>query len=241
MNGFTDIHTHIMPGVDDGAANLQDACRMVQTAWQDGTRTLFLTPHWRGISENKTPARLQENFAAFCQTVAESFPDMQLFLGNEVHYGAEISEKLLAGETLPLNGSRYVLLEFWVGALRSQILTGISEIIGCGFTPIIAHAERYRIFQTDATLVDEVLEMGALIQMNANSVMGGYGFKMKRLCHRLLKAQKVHFIASDAHNTETRTPRLRACFLRICKKYGQSYAVRVFYENAQAVIENRPL
>lgn len=164
---------------------------------------------------------------------------MQLYLGNEIHFEADMPEKLLEGSVLTLNDSQYVLLEFRISSLRSQIITGVSETVRCGFTPIIAHAERYDIFRKDPTLTDEVLDMGALIQLNSDSVMGSNGFFVKRFCYRLLKEQKVHFIASDSHNMEKRPPLLRECFLRICKKYGQAYACRVFYENAQAVIENR--
>lgn len=239
MNGFTDIHTHILPGVDDGAADTQKACELVRMAWQNGTRTMFLTPHYRGEYKENTPVWLQETFSLFCQLVASELPDMKLYLGNEIYFETDVPEKLLAGEVLSLNGSQYVLLEFRAGSLRSQIVTGVSEAIRYGFTPIIAHAERYDIFRKDITLTDEVLKMGALIQMNADSIMGVHGFSVKRFCRKLLKEQKVHFIASDAHDSKKRPPHLRDCFLKICKKYGQAYAVRLFYENAQAVIENR--
>lgn len=241
MNGFIDIHTHILPGVDDGAADLQEACRLIQAAWQDGTRTLLLTPHWRGVSKTKSTDQLRQTYSLLCQTVAEILPEMKLYLGTEIHYETAVSDQLLEGSALPLNGSQYVLMDFWSGALRSQIIMGVSEILGCGFTPIIAHVERYGVFQKDTTLSDEILEMGALIQLNAASIMGDYGFKLKRLCHRLLKAQKVHFVASDAHNEKKRPPLLKACYLRICRKYGQAYADKLFCENPQAVIENRML
>lgn len=83
--------------------------------------------------------------------------------------------------------------------------------------------------------------MGALIQLNADSVMGRNGFRVKCFCHRLLTEQKVHFIASDAHDIHRRPPLLRDCFLQIHKKYGAEYAARVFYHNAQALIENREI
>lgn len=239
MNGFTDIHTHVLPGVDDGAADMHEACELVRMAWQNGTRTMFLTPHYRGIYKKNTPAWLRESFSLFRQMVDEEVPGMQLYLGNELHFEADAPDKLLEGSVLTLNDSQYVLLEFRMSVLRSQIITGVSETIRCGFTPIIAHAERYDIFRKDPTLTDEVLEMGARIQLNCDSVMGAHGFFVKRFCHRLLKQQKAHFIASDAHNKEKRPPLLRGCFLRVCKKYGQEYARRVFYENAQAVIDNR--
>ena len=237
MNGFADIHTHILPGVDDGAADIREACELVRMAWQNGTRTIFLTPHYRGKYKENSPGWLRENFSLLSQFVAEELPDMKLYLGHEIHFENDVTEKLLKEEILTMNGSDCVLLEFRTCALRSQIIMGISEITRCGFTPIIAHVERYDIFRTDPTLTDEVLNMGAHIQLNADSIMGAYGFSVKRFCHKLLKARKVHFVATDAHDRKKRPPLLQSCFLLICKKYGQDYAARIFYKNAQAFVE----
>ena len=107
--------------------------------------------------------------------------------------------------------------------------------------PIIAHAERYSAFCYDPTLTDEVLKMGARIQLNADSVMGRHGLRVKRFCHRLLKAEQVHFIASDTHDLKRRTPNLLPCYKRICKKYGEKYAKRLFWKNPRALIENRKI
>ena len=237
MNGFADIHTHILPGVDDGAPDMQEACALVRMAWQNGTRILFLTPHYRGKYKENSLGWLREVFSMLSQLVAEEFPDMKLYLGHEIHYENDAPEKLLQGQMLTMNGSRFVLLEFPMNALRSQIIMGVSEIIRCGFTPIIAHAERYNVFRADDKLANEVLAMGARIQMNADSIMGKYGFSVKRFCHKLLKAHKVHFVATDAHDRTERPPLLRKCFLRVSKKYGQDYAARIFCENAQSLTE----
>ncbi len=239
MNGFADIHTHILPGVDDGAEDMHTACELVRMAWLNGTRTMFLTPHYRGEFKENSIAWLRESFSMFRQFVAEEFPEMQLYLGHELNYETDVSDKLLAGKILSMNDSRYVLLEFGMNALRSQIIMGVSEITRCGYTPIIAHAERYDIFRKDHELADEVLKLGAYLQLNADSIMGVYGFSVKRYCHRLLKGRKVHFVATDAHDSQLRPPLMRKCFLRVCKKYGRDYAEQIFCENAQMLIEER--
>lgn len=241
LNGFTDIHTHILPGVDDGAQNLRQARELIRMAWQNGTRTIILTPHYRGIYKKNTPDSLRKRFEAFCEMVEEEYPELRLYLGNEIHYQAEVPERLTEGRILPMCDSRYALLEFQSNALRSHVITGVSETIRCGFAPIVAHADRYEVFRKESGLADEVLEMGALIQLNADSVMGTNGLAVKRFCHKLLKEERVHFIASDAHDAQKRPPLLRECFLRVHKKYGAEYAARVFYHNAQAIIENRTI
>lgn len=238
MRGFTDLHTHILPGVDDGAKSLSEARELVRLAWMNGTRTLFLTPHYRGVYKRNTPEALREAFAGFSQTIREEFPGMRLCLGNEIYYESNAPERLTQGRILSLQDSDYVLLEFSYATPRSRVIAGVDEMLRCGFVPIIAHAERYRVFCTDDTLVDEVLDMGALIQLNADSVMGRHGLRVRHFCRRLLKQRKAHFIASDAHDAQKRPPLLRECFLWVHKKYGAEYAAQVFFDNAEAVIEN---
>lgn len=238
MNGYVDIHTHILPGVDDGAEDMSQALAMVRMAYKNGTRTLFLTPHYRGRYKKNDPQRLSETFDFFCEMVKQELPGMKLYLGNEIYYEQEAPDRLSAKRILSMNGSRYCLLEFQPGSLRSQIVIGVSEMVRNGFVPIIAHAERYAIFRKDKTLVDEVLEIGALIQLNADSIMGKHGLGVLMFCKKLLKEQKAHFVASDAHNEKDRPPLLRDCWWKVYKLCGKEYAVKLFHDNAQWIIEN---
>lgn len=239
MNGFTDIHTHILPEMDDGAENMTQALKLLRLAWENGTRTIFLTPHYRGKYKKHTPGELEEAAAWLREMAQNELPGMELYLGQEIAYEADAPEALHRGRVLTLNGSRYALLEFRTNSLRSHMVTGVSETLRCGFVPIVAHIERYDIARKNMDLVDELLNMGALLQLNADSVLGENGFGVKRFCHRLLAEGKVHFVASDAHDVTRRPPLLRRCFLEVHKKYGKEYAARLFSENAQAVIDNQ--
>jgi len=239
MRGFTDIHTHLLPGADDGAQSMSQTLRLLRMAWGNGTRTVFLTPHYRGKYKRNTPDVLKENFAWLQEMVAAELPGMQLYLGQEIAYENDAPEAMHQGRVLLMNDSQYVLLEFRTNSLRSQMITGVSETIRCGFVPIVAHVERYDIARKELDLVDELLDMGALLQLNADSILGTNGFGIKHFCYKLLREQKVHFVASDAHDTTHRPPLLRECFLKTHKKYGAEYAAALFYDNAQAVIENR--
>ncbi len=232
-----DIHAHILPGVDDGARDLQEAVELCRLAWEQGTRAIILTPHYRGIYK-ATPAILQASYTALCQVLSKELPRMSLYLGNEICFHNDIGQRLTDGQVSPLCNSRYVLLEFSPTAFRAQITTGIAECLTAGKVPIIAHAERYDVFRQDRSLTDDVIKLGALIQLNADSVMGKRGLGAKRFCHKLLKAEKVHFIASDAHDKKHRPPVLLPCYNKICKKYGEKYAKRLFWRNPRAIIEN---
>ena len=241
MRGFIDIHTHILPGADDGAPCMETALALINSARSNGTRTLVLTPHYRGRYKRNTPDTLRQIFHQLETQVQAQWPDMQLFLGQEIYYEIDAPERLAAGSILSLNGSHHALLEFHPTSTRTEVIRGVSEIINSGFTPIVAHAERYTIFRKDSALLEEVLNMGSLIQLNTSSIMGEHGFGIKRFCHKLLSEEKAHFIASDAHDINHRPPLLRDCFLWICKKYGNDYARKLFYENPLAVINHQDI
>ncbi len=238
MNGFADIHCHILPGVDDGAGDMTQAMTLLRMAYQDGIRAMILTPHYRGRFKKNPTDRLRAQYDALCQTAKSEFPDLKLYLGNEAHWETELPERLEEGRVLTLGGSDYCLLEFSTRVLRSLVISAVAEVQRCGFAPVIAHAERYEVFRKDRELLDEVLHMGAFIQLNADSVMGAHGFGVRQFCKRVLKEQKAHFVASDAHDEVARPPHLAKCHQWVCKKYGEDYAARLFWENAQAVIEN---
>lgn len=238
-NGLVDIHCHILPGVDDGARDIKEALELVRMAYADGTRAMILTPHYRGNYRKNTPQFLHQCYDALCAQVRKELPGMELYLGSEAAWERDLGEKFAEGYVLPLHGSPFVLLEFEFGCMRSQVTDGVMDVVSCGYTPIIAHAERYDIFRRDKALADEVLSMGALIQLNADSVLGKRGFWLKRCCHRWLKQGKVHFIASDAHDSQNRPPLLGACFAYVSKRYGEDYAWLLLRDNARALLSGK--
>lgn len=237
--GFVDIHTHILPGVDDGAKKLPDAMKLLHMAYEDGTCAVVLTPHYRGRYRRNTPQELQSVLETLRCEVEKELPGMELYLGNEAGWQRELGEKVVEGRVLTLHDTPFVLLEFDFGCLRSHVLDGVMDVVNCGYTPIIAHAERYDIFRKDKKLADEVLAMGAMLQLNADSVVGKRGFGLKRCCHRLLKHGQAHFIASDAHDPEHRPPLLKECFRYVSKRYGEGYAWALLRDNARAMLSGQ--
>jgi protein-tyrosine phosphatase len=236
VEGFVDIHTHILPGVDDGAQNLAQSVELLKMAFQQGTGAVILTPHYRGRYRGNTEQKLSVQYHELCKAAKKECPELELYLGCEVGYELDVSEKLADGSVLTLNGTRYVLLEFPEKSFRSRIMDGVLEVLNFGYTPIIAHMERYEAFHRSPELTREVMELGALIQLNADSILGKYGFGLKRYCRRLLKAHQVHFIATDAHDTKSRKPDLKTCYRKICKKFGKDRAEMLFYRNARVML-----
>lgn len=241
MDQLIDIHTHILPSIDDGARDMEEAIQMLCMAWDDGIGEVVLTPHYRGAYKKIPVDRIWERFEQLTEAARRAIPGMKLHLGRELHYEQDLYDKLCDGDVMPFANTQYVLLEFSTVSRRSQIVQGVENVCYSGHIPIVAHVERYNVCRDDKKLIDELLDMGALIQMNADSIMGENGWSVRRFCHKLLRAQKVHFIASDAHRTDWRPPLLKKCWERVSRKYGQEYAEQVFRKNARNVLENREM
>ena len=237
--GFVDIHTHILPGVDDGAPTMEHALKLLRIAKKNGTAAVVMTPHHRGRFRSNTPQLLRQRFLELCAQAEKEIPDMKLFLGNEAAHERELGDKVAEGRVLPLNDSNYVLVEFDYNSSRIQVYEETMSLIGSGYTPIIAHAERYEIFRKSKDLARDLLYVGALIQLNADSIMGKCGFATKWLCHRLLKKGMVHFVASDGHDAKERPPVLKECFEYVAKRYGEDYARQIFRENAVELLTGK--
>ena len=239
VNNLVDVHCHMLPGIDDGAQNEEEAFALIDMAHDDGTRTIIFTPHYREPYKKNKTEYLKEVFNNFKVKLNERYPDMQFYLGCEVHYDSEVPELLSKKEVMSYNGTHYALIEFRYRSTKSQILAAISEVVRYGYTPIIAHVERYAVVVEDEYLIDDILDLGALIQMNADSIMGKQGFKIKHFCHKMLKDEIVDFVASDAHDVKNRPPYLSECYTRVAKKYGEDYAERIFKTNALAVLAGK--
>ena len=163
---------------------------------------------------------------------------MRLYLGHEAANEHDLSDKLLAGEVLTLAGTRYVLVEFDERCYRSRVLSSVLDLVNSGYIPIIAHVERYEIFRKTDSLAAEVISMGAMLQVNAGSVMGKLGLGVKLYCGKLLRRGQVHFIASDGHDEKRRPPVLRACYEHIRKRRGKTYGGALFAGNTEKLLND---
>ena len=236
QESFVDIHTHILPGVDDGAGSMKQAIAMLKSARQKGTGAVVLTPHYRGRHRDNVLQKLRPIFERLQEEADIECPGMELYLGCETGYEIDVSEKLADGRVPTLNGTQYVLLEFRDEAFRSRVMEGTLEVLNFGYIPILAHVERYNAFRQYPQLAEELINLGALLQINADSVLGRRGLRLKRYCHRLLKDHCVHFVATDAHDLHHRVPHLKDCYERIRKKYSEAQAQALFYKNARVIL-----
>lgn len=234
---LTDIHCHILPGVDDGAIDAVEMMAMLRKEYRDGVRRIILTPHFRAGMFEPSMRRIEYRFKKVRDKAARIGQNgIELYLGCEYYRGSDMCRKLKAGVRPTMAGTSYVLVEFSSQDTYTHIRNTIYEMIVNGFIPIIAHIERYEVMVKDFDYVGDLIELGARIQVNADSVLGNNGHKIKRYCKKLMDKDCLHFIASDSHNLSDRAPNLGECAAYVEKKRGLDYAVRIFQENPDEIL-----
>ena len=235
---FIDMHCHILPGIDDGSVNIDQTLKMMQVAYDDGTRGMIATPHYhigRMVSDRK---ECESRLEAVKKKAKESGIHMDLYLGTEVYYFSEAFDKIVDGEIMSLAGSSYVLIEFEPRVEYERILRAAANAASEGYVPIFAHVERYMCLLTKPALCKELIEHGALLQINAASVVGKHGKDVQKFDKKILKKKWVSFVASDAHGDKHRRPRLMEAYEYVKKKVGEDYADDIFYNNQMKIIED---
>lgn len=233
---FIDIHAHIIPGVDDGAANDTAALKMLKMSYESGVRNIILTPHYNEKMNFTADAFKElEHMEGLAAQVAG---DLHLFMGNEVYYSGNVLGGLKSKRILTLAGSRYVLVEFPFAADYKKILDGAYELIMHGYWPVIAHAERYGSLCREPDGAERLADLGAYIQVNANSVFSG-SFGVRRFIKRLIRSDLVSFVATDCHNTSSRAPDFGSCARLLANKYGEETAKALTFKNQEQILQNK--
>ncbi|MGL5820927.1 MAG: tyrosine-protein phosphatase [Sarcina sp.] len=202
-----DLHTHIIPEIDDGSKSEEMTLEMLKLAEKSGTKQIVLTPHYfKGkymvpMEEVKLKLEYMKNL------INQNNIDIELFCGQEVYFTLSILEDFKNGLIGTINDSKYMLIEFNLSRFDfeiNDILDILYELKIKGIIPIIAHPERYRDFQKAPEKINDFIEMGCLFQLNAGSITGILGSDSKKLAKILLKNGIYSFIGSDAHNTGKR-------------------------------------
>ena len=230
-----DIHTHIIPYVDDGSTNISTSVIMIKKAIEQGVTDIICTPHYMRGVYGRDKNVIVANFLKLKETVKELNLPINIYLGQEIKYNKDVKDKLLDDKLLYINDTRYILLEF---SLSNKI--DISDVIYSyqlyNINPIVAHIERY-----DYITIDDIREIklhNGLIQINATSIIGKEGFKKKRFVNKLIKEGLVDFIGSDIH--EDRQYRIKDAYKYVCKKHGTDKADKLFKLNALMLIKENP-
>lgn len=227
-NEHVDIHSHVLPGIDDGAVDWEHSLDMLRVAVNAGTNTIAATSHmphgWRGPRPpHETGPQL---VAELNQRAQDAGLPMTVVMGMEIYLEPETAEQLDAGILLPLNGSRYALME--TGFMRWTHVTeqSLRAVLDAGFTPVLAHPERNKGIQKNPEVLRPFIEQGVLGQVNAGSLLGEFGGRAKSTAHTLFERGYAHLIASDAHGIAERRPDLTDARAVIANRYGTEVARR---------------
>lgn len=228
---LADIHNHALFGLDDGAATREDCENMIAASYAEGVRHLCFTPHYHANYYTPDRATAEERFSVITAWAKERFPDLQLYLGNEVLGCAEGMLALQNGAACTLAGGKAVLFEFEEEERFAYIRDRLSEARTLGYLPVLAHAERYSCLYEDVSHVEELVRRRVQIQINAESLCRPHSFRVRRFVKGLLKRGLVALVASDAHDIKFRPPALRAAYWYVAKHFGDEAANLLFYEN----------
>lgn len=238
-----DLHTHILPYVDDGASSLEEALAMLENAVLCGVKKLALTPHANvpDGNDNYYDEELATKFRQFSSCVKEAEIDIELIPGMEVFATSEVSRLMKQKKFLTLNCTRYLLLEFGFNESVPFTFSLVDELVEMGCIPLIAHPERYPYVQENPNIVFEWIRMGACTQLNKGSVLGHFGIKAGEVAMQLLQNDLVSVVASDAHDTKRRTTSMADAFDYISGAFSDEYAQVLFCENPLRLLNDKEL
>ncbi|MCK4552272.1 MAG: hypothetical protein KAU02_05080 [Tenericutes bacterium] len=221
-----DIHTHILPYVDDGSPDLQTSIDIIKSEINQGVTDIFVTPHY--ISHRGYMSSFEKNMPVFQELneeVKRQGLNVKLYLGTEIYYNQKTLKDLADNLVKPLGDSKYLLVEFSLYKETEDIPEAINNLTAKGYIPVIAHPERYP-YLDNINAYKYLKRMGAKIQINASSIIGDYGRKIRKFVFSLISSDLVDFVASDVHSF--RTSRLLDAYNIISNKFSGEVANKLF-------------
>jgi len=233
-----DIHTHILPGVDDGAKTIEDSVQMIRQAIDSGVEVICVTPH---ILNGVTPVieeKINRTFQLLRSQVVERKLKIKLILGSEIYMRQDM-ESLSRFNFFSLNQTgKYILMELPLGQLPSGVDQLIYGLQLEGITPIIAHPERSITEKNQIKEIENLIHLGALMQINAGSLLGHSGKLARKMAERLLKLDLAHIMASDAHNPSSRSIAvLPQAFRKVSQLVGKRKAEELVMHNPCQILK----
>ena len=237
-----DIHCHIIPGLDDGAADLNESLEMLKIAWAQGFDTFIATPHYSLHYQNLCPELIREQCSLLEEKARSAVcPEIRIYPGQEICYEDDTMKKLEQGRLLTLADSSYVLTEFPYHILFAELYRSLQRLRLEGYIPILAHAERYRSIRENEESLEELTEAGVLIQLNYESLERSLADRSQRWCRRQLKDGRVHFLGTDMHNTSSRLPQTERACAWMNRHLDKEKQEALCYGNAEKLLKNESI
>lgn len=242
MAAYIDIHSHILPGVDDGAQDPEESIAMLRAAERENVKRIFVTPHQKPDRRSVSREGMERRLAELTEEARRQRIEIELFGGGELLYSHDLTERLADGRACTMGHSHYILVEFFPDEEWDRVRDGLYLLGSAGYWPIVAHVERYACLHGRPDRIQELIDMGCYMQMNAGSLTGDWGFRMKRYCLGLIQRRLIHFIATDAHRSQgRRAPQLKKCAQLLEKKTDADYAERLLRKNAEYIFLDKEI
>ncbi len=210
FSGMIDLHGHLLPGIDDGARDMDQALAMARMAVKDGISVSVLTPHHlNGVYDNPA-AKIREQVDQFRAKLDAEGIELEVWPGAECHLVPELPAALADGSAMTVaDRRRAVLVELPVHTIPMGATAILDDIRALGLTPIIVHPERNTALRQDPERLAEWVAMGCLAQVTAQSCTGRFGESVRKTAHWMVTQGLIHLVASDAHRDRRRIPQIK--------------------------------
>jgi len=238
---YIDIHSHILPGVDDGPATSDISIKMIRRAAASGIKALVATPH---IMERPSPAwekNLLAVFHSLCRTVIEEQIDIDLYLGSELMFQFGIDQLVERSFGTYRGMGRYFLVETPMTQYPGHFEQSVSALISRGRLPIFAHPERIQPLVGNAERIASLVRNGFITAVSSGSLLGSFGRRIQSFAWELLDLGIVHIVASDAHDTVDRTFNLDVTWEAITERFDEDTAEMLLTKNPLHVLFGEPV
>lgn len=224
MKGFTEIHSHFLYGLDDGAHSRSEMEAMLDAAYTEGVICLYATPHATpGVYPLNNDLLMRRLYEARCYCVSKRYP-INILAGAEILYTPAL-RNYISDQRLPtLGNSDYVLVEFVPNVSLKEMEFALELLRRQGYAPVLAHVERYKCLFRENNLAKIKENYNVRCQINANSVLSKQRYFRARKIRSWFERNLIDFVASDAHDLRYRPFRMRAAYARLAKEYGREYA-----------------
>ncbi|MGX7108901.1 tyrosine-protein phosphatase [Facklamia miroungae] len=238
---IVDLHSHLIPGVDDGAQTLEDSIQLARIGQKEGVQHIVLTPHHR----NGQYINHKHEVIAFAKQLNLDYEQagikVQVYPGQEIRLTQRFMDDFYNDDLLSLDETgKYYLIEFPTAKVPDFAHGILSQLIELGITPLIAHPERNHQLAANFDDLYKLIEMGCLSQITSSSYVGLYGAKLQEIARKMIQANLVHVIASDVHHVDFRPFNMRAAFSQLENDFGQE-KVNYFLQNAKDIFNGDPV
>lgn len=239
---IVDIHCHILPGIDDGPNDYEESIRMVSQAIQQGITTIIATPHYPYGKREYEKEEVFEKVEILKEKINTSGLQCNIYPGMELYLSSKLIQEIDSDKIIPLRkDSKFLLVEFPFHNFSKNLFNILHEINIRGFTPIVAHPERYHFFHDDPSLINNLLQQQVLMQINASSILGENGLKSQRIAIELIKRGLGSFVASDAHSSNWRSIKLYNSFKKLKSIIPRYELKKLFSYNGEKIINGRKI